>query len=131
MEPIAHLVKVSVPNYLSNLPIPDSIGGWFQLGVKDWFSLIPPTAVLVGIGYMSYLSFCPKARKGNCKRVNSKIKLLNNKVVDVLDIENITENVAFCRCWKTKNWPYCDGSHAGHNSKCNDNLGPLVINKKN
>jgi hypothetical protein len=35
--------------------------------------------------------------------VNSKIKLSNSKVVDVLDIENITENVAFCRCWKTKN----------------------------
>lgn len=32
MEPIAHLVKVSVPNYLAGLPIPDSIGGWFRLG---------------------------------------------------------------------------------------------------
>lgn len=32
MEPIASLVKVSIPNYLSGLPIPNSIGGWFRLG---------------------------------------------------------------------------------------------------
>lgn len=32
MEPISHLVKVSVPNYLAGLPIPNSIGGWFRLG---------------------------------------------------------------------------------------------------
>lgn len=34
MQPIAHIVKVTVPDYLSNLPIPDSIGGWFRLGCK-------------------------------------------------------------------------------------------------
>lgn len=32
MYPISTLVKESVPNYLKNLPIPDSIGGWFRLG---------------------------------------------------------------------------------------------------
>lgn len=35
MEPLAHLVKVSVPNYLAGLPIPDSIGGWFRLGSEN------------------------------------------------------------------------------------------------
>lgn len=34
MQPFAHIVKVSVPNYLAGLPIPDSIGGWFRLGCK-------------------------------------------------------------------------------------------------
>lgn len=32
MESVSHLVKVSVPNYLADLPIPNSIGGWFRLG---------------------------------------------------------------------------------------------------
>lgn len=36
MEPVAHLIKVSIPHYLSGLPIPDSIGGWFRLGGKNW-----------------------------------------------------------------------------------------------
>jgi hypothetical protein len=32
MEVISRVVKVTLPNYLSGLPIPDSIGGWFKLG---------------------------------------------------------------------------------------------------
>lgn len=32
---ISNLVKVTIPNYLAGLPIPDSIGGWFRLGGKE------------------------------------------------------------------------------------------------
>lgn len=34
MEALSGLVKVTLPNYLSNLPIPDSFTGWFKLGSK-------------------------------------------------------------------------------------------------
>lgn len=34
MQPVAQLVKVSAPNYLQSLPIPDTVGGWFRLGCK-------------------------------------------------------------------------------------------------
>lgn len=34
MEALSGLVKVTLPNYLSNLPIPDSFTGWFRLGCK-------------------------------------------------------------------------------------------------
>lgn len=34
MEALSGLVKVTLPNYLSNLPIPDSFLGWFKLGGK-------------------------------------------------------------------------------------------------
>lgn len=40
MMPIAHLVKVTLPNYLAGLPIPDSIGGWFRLGSKKLSNII-------------------------------------------------------------------------------------------
>ena len=33
------------------------------------------------------------------------------------------------RCWKSKKFPYCDGSHAKHNSLTGDNVGPLIIKK--
>ncbi|XP_078033279.1 CDGSH iron sulfur domain 2 isoform X1 [Augochlora pura] len=130
MEPIAHLVKVSIPNYLSGLPIPDSIGGWFRLGLRDWISLIPPTAMLAGIGYMSYKAFCPLARPPPCGRINHAIKKNVAKVVDSVDIEDISEKAVFCRCWRSKNWPYCDGSHGPHNEQQNDNVGPLIVAKK-
>ncbi|KAL7729378.1 hypothetical protein ACLKA6_008944 [Drosophila palustris] len=132
MEPISHLVKSTLPNYLSNLPIPDSFGGWFKLSFKDWLALIPPTAVVAGIGYASYLAFCPAAQ-GRCNqtngRCNNHVRKHEAKVVDMIDVEDIAEKAAFCRCWKTKNWPYCDGSHAEHNKQTGDNVGPVVIKK--
>ncbi|KAK9295517.1 hypothetical protein QLX08_010185 [Tetragonisca angustula] len=130
MMPVAHLVKVTLPNYLAGLPIPDTIGGWFRLGIRDWIALIPPTALLAGIGYMSYQAFCPKARGPPCGLVNLNLKKDVNKVVDTVDIEDITEKAVFCRCWRSKNWPYCDGTHGTHNQATNDNVGPLVITKK-
>ncbi|KYM81624.1 CDGSH iron-sulfur domain-containing protein 2 like protein [Atta colombica] len=130
MEPIAHLVKVSVPNYLAGLPIPDSIGGWFRLGVRDWFALVPPTALLAGLGYMSYRAFCPRGRPAPHGRVNLKVKKDIPKVVDTVDIEDISEKAVFCRCWRSENWPYCDGTHGRHNKECNDNVGPLIVTKK-
>lgn len=34
MELISSLVKKDLPNYLSNLPVPDSVGGWFKLSCE-------------------------------------------------------------------------------------------------
>ncbi|XP_014103497.1 CDGSH iron-sulfur domain-containing protein 2 homolog [Bactrocera oleae] len=132
MQGVSSLVKTTIPDYLSNLPIPDSFTGWFKLSFKDWLALIPPTAVVAGLGYVSYLAFCPAARKGcsGSGRCNQSIRKSEAKVVDMIDIENIAEKAAFCRCWKTKNWPYCDGSHGEHNKQTGDNVGPVVLQRK-
>ncbi|XP_033213665.1 CDGSH iron-sulfur domain-containing protein 2 homolog [Belonocnema kinseyi] len=66
-----------------------------------------------------------------CGMVNPKIKKDCNKVVDVVDIENIAEKAVFCRCWRSENWPYCDGAHGKHNKEHCDNVGPLVVERKN
>jgi len=130
MEALSGLVKVTLPNYLSNLPIPDSFTGWFKLGFRDWLSLVPPTAAVAGLGYMSYLAFCPKGRPAPKQyRVNRSVRLSEAKVADFVDIEDIAEKAAFCRCWKSKNWPYCDGSHGQHNKETGDNLGPVVLKR--
>ena len=34
MQCVHSLVKTTIPNYLSGLPIPNSIGGWFKLGCE-------------------------------------------------------------------------------------------------
>ncbi|XP_066156639.1 CDGSH iron-sulfur domain-containing protein 2 homolog [Euwallacea fornicatus] len=127
---LGHLVKITIPEYLSGLPVPDSFGGWFRLGFRDWLSLVPPTALAAGVGYTFYLAFCPKAQKARTGRCNNTIQLTNPKVVDTIDVEDITDKAVFCRCWKSKNWPYCDGSHATHNKETGDNLGPIIVKKE-
>lgn len=129
MYPFSHLVKETVPNYLAGLPIPDSIGGWFKLGVKDWLSLIPPTAAVAGFTYVTYLAFCPHGRPKPSGIINPGIQKDVKKVVDTVDIEDITEKAVFCRCWRSKNWPYCDGAHGAHNRATGDNVGPIVVKK--
>ncbi|MBM94156.1 MAG: hypothetical protein CMF51_05345 [Legionellales bacterium] len=34
---------------------------------------------------------------------------------------------AYCRCWQSKKFPYCDGSHRDYNAAHQDQLGPVVI----
>lgn len=75
--------------------------------------------------------FGSRAFSGGSGRVNTQVKLESPKVVDAIDIEDIAgEKGVFCRCWKSKTFPYCDGSHTEHNQKCGDNCGPLIIKKK-
>ncbi|XP_063376893.1 CDGSH iron-sulfur domain-containing protein 2 homolog [Cydia fagiglandana] len=126
---VSNLVKVTIPNYLAGLPIPDSVGGWFRLGVKDWAALIPPTLVIGGISYYSYQTI-KKAQAGGNGHVNHCVRKDIDKVVDFIDIEDITEKAVLCRCWKTKNWPYCDGTHASHNKETGDNVGPAIVRHK-
>ena len=130
---LGSLVKTTIPNYLSDLPIPDSFTGWFKLSLTDWIALIPPTAVIAGIGYTAYLAYCPVARSRSppdTSKCNYSVRKHEDKVVDMIDIENIAEKAAFCRCWRTKNWPYCDGSHGDHNKTTGDNVGPVVLKRK-
>lgn len=88
----------------------NSINTLLLFTVKDWISLVPPTALTAGFVYVTYLAFCPVAqcpgRPRPSKRLNQKIRMNEEKVVDMIDVEDIAEKAAFCRCWKTKNWPY-------------------------
>lgn len=52
MESVSHLVKVSVPNYLAGLPIPNSIGGWFRLGSN--FHRVPFMLYFSAINFISF-----------------------------------------------------------------------------
>lgn len=45
--------------------------------VKDWLALVPPTAALAGLGYMSYRAFCPHARPAVSIRAKIKDDVTN------------------------------------------------------
>nr|CAG4652339.1 EOG090X0JRY [Triops cancriformis] len=127
MESVSNLVRVSLPNYLAGLPIPNSIGGWFRLGVRDWATLIPFGAAVAGISYLTYEKVQQRV-KGT--PINPSIKKDVPKVVDTFEIEDLGEKTYLCRCWKSAKFPYCDGAHSKHNKETGDNVGPAAIIKK-
>jgi len=142
MNCVSHLVKESLPGYLNRLPIPNTVLGWFSLSLSDWARLIPFGVAVGGLSYLSLqgLANSPmvgpylKEKLANLPgmqpdRVNNSIKMDCAKVVDTVDIEDMGDKGVFCRCWKSKKFPYCDGSHAKHNSLTGDNVGPLIIKK--
>merc|ERR1712110_388928 len=55
--------------------------------------------------------------------------------VDFTNIEDLTQYFTqdgekkFCRCFASKNFPFCDGSHVELNKQGITNAGPLVIKK--
>ncbi|XP_072524182.1 CDGSH iron-sulfur domain-containing protein 1 isoform X2 [Salminus brasiliensis] len=63
-----------------------------------------------------------------------KVNLEHNKdsakVVHSFDIEDIGKKAVYCRCWRSKKFPYCDGAHTKHNEETGDNVGPLIIKRK-
>lgn len=74
----------------------------FFFPVRDWLALVPPTVVVGGISYYSYQTI-KKAREAGNGQVNPGIRKDINKVVDFIDIEDITEKASLCRCWRSKN----------------------------
>lgn len=37
------------------------------------------------------------------------------------------KRVAFCRCWQSDKFPYCDGTHRQVNAERDDNVGPVIV----
>lgn len=56
-----------------------------------------------GFGYMAYKAFCPHGRPPASAIVNPSILKKTEKVVDTIDVEDISEKAVFCRCWRSKN----------------------------
>ena len=63
------------------------------------------------------------------------MRLLTNMLNDTnkpnrceINLQSLNKNkIAICRCWKSKKFPYCDGSHNQYNEDNNDSLGPAII----
>jgi len=130
MDVISYLVRRSIPDYLSSVPVPRSVSGFTELSGKDWLHLASFTAL---VGTTSYVLAKPYYEKFFLPppehRFNKEYRLDLEKVYDIVDVEDLGEKTAFCRCWRSKQWPFCDGSHNAHNKTCGDNVGPVVLKR--
>eukprot|EP00667_Euglena_gracilis_P029108 EG_transcript_38082 len=60
-------------------------------------------------------------------RINTTVKRTDAAIVDEIPADGIHGKLALCRCWLSKAWPKCDGSHVQHNKETGDNVGPVVV----
>eukprot|EP00640_Fibrocapsa_japonica_P010010 CAMPEP_0113938598 /NCGR_PEP_ID=MMETSP1339-20121228/5015_1 /TAXON_ID=94617 /ORGANISM="Fibrocapsa japonica" /LENGTH=89 /DNA_ID=CAMNT_0000941785 /DNA_START=142 /DNA_END=411 /DNA_ORIENTATION=- /assembly_acc=CAM_ASM_000762 len=59
-------------------------------------------------------------------KINYEIDLETPKVV-TNDKLAVGDKKVYCRCWRSKTFPLCDGAHVDHNKECEDNVGPLIV----
>ncbi|XP_007895216.1 CDGSH iron-sulfur domain-containing protein 1 [Callorhinchus milii] len=96
---------------------------------KEWVAAASLTVGAAAIGYLAYKTLYSKD-KGSKLLVNLDIQKDNPKVVHAFDIEDLGDKAVYCRCWRSKRFPMCDGSHTKHNDETGDNVGPLIIKKR-
>ncbi|XP_013889223.1 CDGSH iron-sulfur domain-containing protein 1 [Austrofundulus limnaeus] len=115
-------------SHLSAPPMSAVPSSGFRL-TKEHFLVAVPVAVVAAAGgflVSHYLSrkCCKKSQVNTCVCKDSP------KVVHSFDMEDISTKAVYCRCWKSKKFPFCDGAHTKHNEETGDNVGPLIIKKK-
>jgi len=131
MDVVAYLVRDAAPNYFASVPIPSSLKGFVDLSAKEWLHLATFSAVVGAGSYFAVKPYYDKyLKEPEDKPMNFDIRMDEPKVADIIDVEDLGENTSFCRCWKSKKWPFCDGSHNAHNKASGDNLGSLKVRRK-
>ncbi|XP_062319473.1 CDGSH iron-sulfur domain-containing protein 1 [Osmerus eperlanus] len=100
-----------------------------SLSKAELATAISLTAGVTAIGILLFQKLFSKG-KGVKPKVNQELQKDNPKVVHAFDIEDLGDKAVYCRCWRSKKFPYCDGAHAKHNQETGDNVGPLIIKRK-
>ncbi|XP_006147118.1 CDGSH iron-sulfur domain-containing protein 1 isoform X3 [Tupaia chinensis] len=95
----------------------------------EWIAAVTIAAGTAAIGYLAYRRFYVKDHRSK-SMVNLHIQKDNPKVVHAFDMEDLGDKAVYCRCWRSKKFPFCDGAHTKHNEETGDNVGPLIIKKK-
>uniref|UniRef100_A0A8C3WK93 Iron-binding zinc finger CDGSH type domain-containing protein n=1 Tax=Catagonus wagneri TaxID=51154 RepID=A0A8C3WK93_9CETA len=95
----------------------------------EWISAVTIAAGTTAIGYLAYKRFYIKNHR-NKSMVNPHIQKDKPKVVHAFDMEDLGDKAVYCRRWSSKKFPLCDESYIKHNEETGNNVGPLIIKKK-
>ncbi|KAL9846777.1 CDGSH iron-sulfur domain-containing protein 1 isoform 1-T3 [Geothlypis trichas] len=95
----------------------------------EWVAAVSIAAGAAALGYLAYKTLLCKDKSSKAM-VNPNIQKDNPKVVHAFDMEDLGDKAVYCRCWRSKKFPLCDGSHTKHNEETGDNVGPLIIKRK-
>ena len=71
---------------------------------QEWLQMIPVVGGLAALGYVTYQLVSGKKNS----QINLEIKKDSKIVVDSVDIEDLGDKVAYCRCWRSKKVSNCN-----------------------
>lgn len=94
---------------------------------KEMGSCIAWSVATIAVAYAFYTR--KQLNKAREFIVNPSIQKDSDKVAHSYVMEDLENKTVFCRCWRSKKFPYCDGSHNKYNKEANDNVGPLIVQK--
>mmetsp|Transcript_27406 Transcript_27406/g.66087 ORF Transcript_27406/g.66087 Transcript_27406/m.66087 type:complete len:105 (+) Transcript_27406:42-356(+) len=97
-------------------------------------SRIALSLVVIAAGVEIGAAFAPPAT-GIALRTAPALRMAKINGDQDQEAEKVVDNVklaagdkgVYCRCWKSKTFPKCDGAHNKHNEEEGDNVGPLII----
>ncbi|UYV74825.1 CISD1 [Cordylochernes scorpioides] len=99
-----------------------------MLASSELIHALPWIGTAAAVAIAIYIKM--KSKKESKDVCNPCIDKECQKIVHTKDIEELGDKTCFCRCWRSKKFPLCDGSHNAHNEATGDNVGPLIIKKK-
>uniref|UniRef100_A0A8C6G2I1 CDGSH iron-sulfur domain-containing protein 2 n=1 Tax=Moschus moschiferus TaxID=68415 RepID=A0A8C6G2I1_MOSMO len=82
--------------------------------------------------WLPYTLSIPPEEKGKMDSlINLQIQKENPKVVNEIIIEDFClPKAAYCRCWRSKTFLACDGSHSKHSELTGSDMCSRILKKK-
>uniref|UniRef100_A0A8C9A5T9 Iron-binding zinc finger CDGSH type domain-containing protein n=1 Tax=Prolemur simus TaxID=1328070 RepID=A0A8C9A5T9_PROSS len=82
-----------------------------------WIAVVSIAVGTAAIGNLAYKRFYVKDHH-NRAMVNLHIRKDNLKIVHAFDMEDLGDKAVYCHRWRSKKFPFWDGSHTKHNKDC-------------
>merc|ERR1711976_437962 len=103
-----------------------------QLNMQDFSGtdVLKAMPFVAATGAAAFFAYKAITMKGSSGCVNQSVQKNDAKVVHSFKVDDLGDQAVFCRCWRSSKFPYCDGSHVKHNETTGDNVGPLIVKKK-
>jgi len=125
----AFIVKSLLPHCLRRVPLPRRYCEFGLLAPSDWMKLLTFSVVCSTAAYR-VISSCFQRNKTDLRKQVKRSFSFSQIKCQVINTRDIAPGTKFCRCLKSKDFPYCDGSHNVFTGTCDGEVQPLVVSHR-
>jgi len=126
---VAFIVKDLLPRCLRCLPLPRKCDEFGLLWPNEWMKLFT-FSILCGAAAYRVAVSCFRREQADLRKHVKRSFSFSQLGRQVINTRDIAPGTKFCRCLKSKDFPYCDGSHNVFSGICDGDVKPLVISHR-